>query len=76
MTECKDVNNNRIGKTIAPVEADWKREKLELPITSFRTNPLLGLDCMQKLSIHLNSSNDIKIQNITEDKDVTDLKKQ
>ena len=30
---------------------------------------------MKKLGIHINSSNDIKTQNITEDKDVTDLRR-
>ena len=43
MTEYKDVNNNRIkfiGKTIAQVDTDRKRENLELLITKNKTNPL------------------------------------
>ena len=50
-TEYRDVNDNRIkfeGKTIASVEINGKRNNLEVLITTKKTNPLLGLDWMEK----------------------------
>ena len=54
--EYKDVNNNKIkfeGKTTANIEMDGETKKLELLITTKRTNPL-GLDFMKHLGIKLN----------------------
>ena len=51
-TEYRDVNDNRIkfeGKTIASVEVNGKRNNLEVLTTTKKTNPLLGLDWMEKL---------------------------
>ena len=48
-TENRDVNNNKIKieeRTSAKVETNGATKKIELPITTKRTNPLLGLDWM------------------------------
>ena len=45
--EYRDVNNNKTkfdGKTMTNIEKDGEKKKLELLITTKRTNPLLGLD--------------------------------
>ena len=50
--EYRDVNNNKIkfeGKTMATIEMDGEKKKLELLITTKRTNPLLGLDWIKHL---------------------------
>ena len=77
--EYRDVNNNKInfeGKSMANVEIDGEKKKLELLITTKRTNPLLGLDWMKHLRISVNIEKpNPKIQNIQEDPDITDLKK-
>ena len=77
--EYRDVNNNKIkfeGKTMANIEIDGEKKKLELQITTKRTNPLLGLDWMKHLGISVNIEKpNSKIQNIQEDPDITDLKK-
>ena len=77
--EYRDVNNNKIkfeGKTMANIEIDGEKKKLELLITTKRTNPILGLDWMKHLgtSVNIKKPNP-KIQNIQEDPHVTDLKK-
>ena len=77
-TEYKDVNDNRIkfiGKTKAKVENENIKMELELLITKNKTNPLLGLDWMEKLNINLSAEDNVKIQNITEDEDIKELKK-
>ena len=78
-TEYRDVNNNKIkfeGKTTAKVEINGETKNLELLITTKRTNPLLGLDWMNQLGIKLNTEkSNLKIQNIQENPDVTELKK-
>ena len=77
--EYRDVNNNKIkfeGKTMANIEIDGEKKKLELLITTKRTNPLLGLDWRKHLGISVNIEKpNTKIQNIQEDPDITDLKK-
>ena len=77
--EYQDVNKNKItfeGKTMANIEIDGEKKKLELLITTKRTNPLLGLDWMKHLGININIEKpNPKIQNIQEDPDITDLKK-
>ena len=78
-TEYRDVNDNRIkfeGKTTASVEINGKRNELELLITTKKTNPLLGLDWMEKLGITLDTvETSPQINQITEDPDITTLKK-
>ena len=70
--EYRDVNNNKIkfeGKTMANIEIEGEKKKLELLITTKRTNPLhLGIN------INIEKPNP-KIQNIQEDPDITDLEK-
>ena len=77
-TEYRDVNDNRIkieGKTIASVEANGKRINLEVLITTKKTNPLLGLDWMEKLGITLDTNKiNTQVNHLT-DSDVTVLKK-
>ena len=67
-TEYRDVNNNKIqfeGKTIANVEFNRETQKLELLITTKKTNPLLGLDWMKQLGIKLEmEKTNPKIQNV------------
>ena len=78
-TEYRDVNDNRIkfeGKTIASVEVNGKRNNLEVLITAKKTNPLLGLDWMEKLGITLDTNKiDPQVNHVTENSDVTVLKK-
>ena len=78
-TEYRDVNDNRIkfeGKTIASVEVNGKRNNLEVLITTKKTNPLIGLDWMEKLGITLDTKKiGPQINHVTEDPDVTVLKK-
>ena len=77
-TEHSDVNDNRTrfeGKTTARVEINGTRKKLELLITTKKTNPLLGLDWMKKLGITLETGKTVpQIHQIKEDPDVTKLK--
>ena len=78
--EYRDVNDNRIkfeGKTIASVEVNGKRNNLEvLLITTKKTNPLLGLDWMEKLGITLDTNKiNPQVNHVTEDSDVAVLKK-
>ena len=78
-TEYRDVNDNRInfeGTTIASVEMNGERNNLEILITTKKTNPLLGLDWMKKLGITLDTGKiGPQINNITEDPDITTLKR-
>ena len=78
-SEYRDVNNNKIqfeGKTIANVEINGETKKLELLITTKKTNPLLGLDWMKHLGIKLEmEETNLKIQNVKEDPDITELKR-
>ena len=61
---------------MATIEMDGEKKKLELLITTKRTNPLLGLDWKEHLGINLNIAKpDAKIQNIQEDPDIADPKK-
>ena len=61
---------------MASIEMDGEKKKLELLITTKRTNPLLGLNWMKHLGINLNIEKpDAKTQNIQEDPDIPDLKK-
>ena len=66
--EYRDVNNNKIKfeeKTMASIEKYGEKKKLELLITTKRTNPLLGLDWMKHLGISVNIEKpNSKIQNI------------
>ena len=74
-TEYRDVNDNRIkfeGKTTASVEINNKRNNLEILITTKKTNPLLGLDWIEKLDT---GNIGPQINNITEDPDITTLKR-
>ena len=78
-TEYRDVIDNRIkfeGKTTASEEINGERNNLEIMITTKKTNPLLGLDWMEKLGITLDTG---KIgpqeNNVTEDPDLTTLKR-
>ena len=78
-TKYRDVNDNRIkfeGKTTASVEINGKRNDLELLITTKKTNPLQGLDWMEKLGITLDTGGTGPQTNqITEDPDITTLKR-
>ena len=50
---------------------DGEKKKLELLITTKRTNPLIGLDWMKHLGIKLNiEKSNLPIQNIQEDPDI------
>ena len=61
---------------MANIDMDGEKKKLELLITTKRTNPLLGLDWMKHLGKKLNIEKvNFQIQNIEEDPDTTDLKK-
>ena len=61
---------------MANIEIDGEKKKLELLITTKRTNPLLEVDWMKHLGININIEKpNPKIQNIQEDPDITDLKK-
>ena len=61
---------------MANIEIDGEKKKLELLITTKRTNPSLGLDWMKhlRISVKIEKPNS-KIQSIQEDPDITDLKK-
>ena len=76
-TEYRDVNDNRIkleGKTIASVALNGKQNNLEVLLTTKKTNPLLGLDWMEKLGVTLDTGKtDPQINNIKEDPDITIL---
>ena len=78
-TEYRDVNNDKIqfeGKTKANVEINGEIKKLELLITTKKTNPLLGLDWMKQLGIKLEmEKTNPKIQTVKEDPDTTELKR-
>ena len=53
------------------------KAKLELLITTKRTNPLFRLDWMKHLGMKLNiEKSNLQIQNIQEDPHITELKKQ
>ena len=77
-TEYRDVNDNRInieGKTTALVERNGKRNDLEVLITTKKTNPLLGLDWMEKLRITLDTGKTgPQINHRIENPDITVLK--
>ena len=77
-TEYRDVNDNRIrfeGKTIA-VEIDEKRNNLEILVTTKKTNPLSGLDWMEKLEITLDTGKTgPQINHVKEGPDITTLKR-
>ena len=61
---------------MAKVEINGETKNLELLITTKRTNPLLGLDWMNQLGIKLDTEkSNLKIQNIQEIPDVTELKR-
>ena len=61
---------------MANIEMDGEKKKLELLITTKRTNTLLGLNWMNHLGINLNIEKpNSQIQNIQEDPDIADLKK-
>ena len=78
-TEYSDVNGNWIrfeGKSTAAVKIYGKRNNLEFLVTTKKTNPLLGLDWMEKIGITLDTgSTDSQIDHIMEDPDITVLKK-
>ena len=78
-TEYRDVNDNQIrfeGKTTATVEIDRKRNNLEILVTTKKTNPLFGLDWMEKLGITLDTGiTGPQINHVAEDPDTTTLKK-
>ena len=62
---------------MANIKMDREKKKLELLITTKRTNPLLGLDWMKHKGIKLNiEKSNLQIHNIQEDPDIADLKKQ
>ena len=73
------MNDNRIkfeGKTTASVEINGKKNNIEILVTTKKTNPLLGLDWMEKLGITLDTGNiGPQKNNITEDPDITTLKR-
>ena len=57
---------------MANIKIDGEKKKLELLITTKRTNPLLGLDWMKDLGISVNIEKpNSKIQNFKEDTDIT-----
>ena len=78
-TEYRDVNDNWIkfdGKTIASVEINGKRNDLEVLITTKKTNPLQGLEWMEKLGITLDTGKTgPQINHVIEDPKITVLKK-
>ena len=78
-TEYRDVNDNPIkveGKTTASVEINGKRNDLEILITTKKTNPLLGLDWIEKLGITLDTGKiDPQINPITEVPDIAILER-
>ena len=78
-TEYRDVNDNRIkfeGKTTASVEINGERNHLEKLITTKKTNPLLGLNWLEKLGKTLDTGKiGPQINNVTEDPDITTLKR-
>ena len=59
----------------AKLQNDNLKLALDLLITKNKTNPMLGLDWMEKLIMNLSSENNVKIQNITDDKNVNEMKK-
>ena len=78
-TENRDVNDNQIrfeGKTTATVELDGKRNNLEIMVTTKKTNPLLGLNWMEKLGITLDTGKTgPQMNHVTVDPDITTLKR-
>ena len=75
-TEYRDVNDNRIKFEGKSVEINGKRNELELLMTTKKTNPLLGLDWMEKLGITLDTGETgPQINQITEYPDITTLKR-
>ena len=76
--EYKDVNDNRmnfVGETLTKVVLDGKKLDLELLITRNKTNPLLGLDWMDKLEIKLEMGKAETKKHLLEDEDTRDLKR-
>ena len=60
VTDFKDVNTQRIqftGQTKATVKTNNKTLELPLVLTETTTSPLIELDWMQRLRIHLNTNN-------------------
>ena len=78
-SEYRDVNDNRLkveGKTTASVKLYGKLKDHEVMITTKKTNPLLSLDWMNKLGITLDTGETgPQINQVTEDPDITLLKK-
>ena len=76
--EYRDVNDNRMKferKTTAS-EINGKRNYLEVLITTKKTNPLLGLDWVEKLGITLDTGKTgPQINHVIEDPDITVLRK-
>ena len=70
-TDFKDVNTQRIqftGQTKATVKTNNKTLELQLVLTETTTSPLIELDWMQQLGIHLNTNNsEIQRHNIKMD---------
>ena len=77
-TEYRDVNVSRIhfeGKTTAKVETNGTGKKLEILVSTKKTNPLLGLEWMKKLGITLEPGKSVPEKHqVKEDLDVTTLK--
>ena len=76
-TEYKDEDDNRIrfqGKTIATVEINGKRNNLEILVPTKKTNPLLGLDWMEKLGITLDTGKTDPQTSHAKDPGITTLK--
>ena len=67
-TNYKDVKDNTIefrGQTLATVKTNNTTLQLPLQITKANISPLMGLDCMNRLGIALNTTTeDVKIHNI------------
>ena len=78
-TEYRNVNDNRIrfeGKIIAMEEKDGKRNNLEILVTTKKTNPLLGLDWMEKLGVTLDTGDTgPQMNHVIEDSDKTTQKR-
>ena len=76
-TEYRDVNDNGIRFEGKQRESrnQRNRKELDILITTKKTNPLLGLDWMEKLGITLETGKTApQIHQIKEDPDVTKLK--
>ena len=71
ITTYRDVNIHQIeiiGQTEASVKTNNKTMKLPLLITKETTSPLMGLDWMERLGIHINTINsEIQIHNVKMD---------